>query len=74
MAALQQTCCFSNQGEGMSMADEKRGGCRKGKGGTCTGCGDLEMPGYWCNVCEREVAEKRCPFCGLKTRKLREER
>ena len=59
----------------MGMADEKHGGgCRKGQGGTCTDCGDVEISGYWCDVCEREVAEKRCPFCGLKARKLREER
>jgi predicted RNA-binding protein with PUA domain len=26
---------------------------------------------YWCDVCERAVAEKRCPYCGLKARKIR---
>jgi len=26
---------------------------------------------YWCEVCERTVEEKRCPSCGLKTRKIR---
>jgi hypothetical protein len=26
---------------------------------------------YWCEVCQQNVPEKRCPFCGLKARKMR---
>ena len=26
---------------------------------------------YWCEICGRTVAEKRCPLCGLKARKIR---
>lgn len=37
----------------------------------CPVGGGNNTPTYWCEVCEREVAEKRCPLCGLKARKLR---
>jgi hypothetical protein len=54
---------------------------RKEAGGKCACCGELtpcrfcgeaEDTGYWCDVCGREVASKRCPLCGLKARKIRE--
>ncbi len=45
--------------------------CGEKPGGVCPVCGERELPGYWCDVCERAVADKRCPLCGLKTRKLR---
>ncbi len=39
--------------------------------GTCPGC-DVEEPlQYWCEICQQFVAEKRCPLCGLKARKVR---
>jgi hypothetical protein len=38
----------------------------------CPVCGEREMPGYWCDGCRQAVAEKRCPLCGLKARKIRE--
>jgi len=34
---------------------------------------DRKLPGYWCEVCQRTVAEKRCPLCGLKARKIHRE-
>lgn len=37
----------------------------------CAACGKGEPPHYWCEVCEKVVAEKRCPFCGLKACKIR---
>lgn len=52
--------------------DEKCACPEKENRGSCRGCRE-QMPGYWCDVCNREVAEKRCPFCGLKARKIREE-
>ena len=36
----------------------------------CSSCGDAPLP-YWCETCRRLVAEKRCPDCGLKCRKVR---
>lgn len=49
-------------------------GCSCGGGkpeGTCPVCsGAAETLPYWCEVCRRAVAEKRCPFCGLKARKM----
>lgn len=36
----------------------------------CRICGGTWFP-YWCETCERLVPEKRCPFCGLKARKVR---
>lgn len=37
----------------------------------CKMCGsEITLP-YWCETCQRPVAEKRCPCCGLKTRKSR---
>ena len=55
------------------MADEK---CRCGmekSGEVSQVCEACKQAGYWCDVCKRIVAEKRCPLCGLKTRKIRRE-
>ncbi|ACM20278.1 hypothetical protein Geob_1921 [Geotalea daltonii FRC-32] len=30
-----------------------------------------QRPTYWCDNCKKEVPEKRCPLCGLKTRKMK---
>jgi predicted RNA-binding protein with PUA domain len=27
---------------------------------------------YWCETCQQLVADKRCPGCGLKSRKVRQ--
>jgi hypothetical protein len=61
-------------GKDMNTADEKSACFIKGVGEFCTVCREVEKSGYWCNVCKREVAEKRCPLCGLKARKLRDAR
>jgi len=37
----------------------------------CAACGKGDPPRYWCEVCGKTVAEKRCPSCGLKARKIR---
>lgn len=40
-------------------------------GKTCPMCtAEVALP-YWCEMCERLVAEKRCPGCGLKAKKVR---
>jgi len=38
--------------------------------GGCAACPAEELL-YWCDSCQRSVAEKRCQFCGLKARKKR---
>jgi len=40
---------------------------------SCPVCEKKESPGYWCETCGQVVADKRCPLCGLKTRKMRME-
>ena len=40
--------------------------------GGCAGCAGEELFSYWCDSCERSVPEKRCPYCGLKARKKRQ--
>lgn len=43
----------------------------KDAGKTCPLCDQgIALP-YWCETCERLVAEKRCLGCGLKARKVR---
>ncbi|MGA7826777.1 MAG: hypothetical protein WCA04_03895 [Geobacteraceae bacterium] len=37
----------------------------------CERCRNETQFLYWCEVCEKAVEEKRCPSCGLKTRKIR---
>jgi len=50
--------------------DREECGCNEnGPEMTCGMCGsDTSIP-YWCETCQRLVAEKRCQCCGLKTRK-----
>ena len=54
--------------------EQKKCGCgdghRQGGDGACH-C-EAIFP-YWCDSCERSVFEKRCPYCGLKARKKRQE-
>ncbi len=50
------------------MASETCGCGDKGHDG-CAACGQDDIFGYWCETCKRSVAEKRCPFCGLKAQK-----
>ncbi|HEX2768767.1 MAG TPA: hypothetical protein VHN12_05745 [Geobacteraceae bacterium] len=37
----------------------------------CPACGKKELSGYWCDICQQVVTDKRCPLCGLKARKMR---
>ncbi len=49
--------------------------CAGGKPGEgCPACAERELPAYWCDSCRQAVAGKRCPLCGLKARKRREQR
>jgi hypothetical protein len=51
--------------------DEKTCACvgaePEGHGRRCDG---EERLAFWCDICRRPVAEKRCPGCGLKTRRM----
>jgi len=33
--------------------------------------GGSKLLPYWCDNCQRQVVDKRCPLCGLKTKKVR---
>jgi predicted RNA-binding protein with PUA domain len=39
---------------------------------TCRLCGSDLPLAYWCETCQQLVPDKRCPHCGLKTRKVRQ--
>jgi tetratricopeptide (TPR) repeat protein len=52
------------------VTSDKCTGCKTETHGDCRSCGDAE-PSYWCPNCNRAVAEKRCPLCGLKAQKMR---
>ena len=41
---------------------------------SCTLCDSGGEPLYWCEACREYVAEKRCPLCGLKAKRVREGR
>jgi hypothetical protein len=51
--------------------DECGCGSQKGDSGeqSCAGCRGDEVFPYWCSSCNRAVADKRCPYCGLKAQK-----
>jgi predicted RNA-binding protein with PUA domain len=40
--------------------------------GSCGGCGMEEILAYWCETCKRSVPDKRCPECGLKSKRKKE--
>jgi predicted RNA-binding protein with PUA domain len=47
--------------------------CNEDNSGTeCLTCDRILLLSYWCETCKRPVAEKRCPGCGLKSRKVRQ--
>jgi len=50
------------------MADEKCG-CGQEQEATCAECRREETFSYWCSSCDRAVPDKRCPYCGLKSKK-----
>jgi predicted RNA-binding protein with PUA domain len=53
----------------------KKCACGAGKGekdeASCAVCDMDDIFFYWCSSCNRSVAEKRCPYCGLKAQKKR---
>ncbi|MBI2355039.1 MAG: hypothetical protein HYV06_08425 [Deltaproteobacteria bacterium] len=51
--------------------DKKSCNCGGKEGEPCPVCGAGDTLPYWCEVCRRAVAQKRCPSCGLKARKLK---
>ena len=53
--------------------EQKKCGCGdEQRQGGCAACLSEEILSYWCESCERSVAEKRCPYCGLKARRKRQ--
>lgn len=48
-------------------------GCGDENHADCAGCRGEAIFAYWCESCRRSVADKRCPYCGLKAKKKREE-
>jgi predicted RNA-binding Zn-ribbon protein involved in translation (DUF1610 family) len=57
----------------MEMADmtTRMCSCSGGeKGEICPVCGGETTLPYWCETCRKGVADKRCPLCGLKAKKL----
>ncbi|BCS54936.1 hypothetical protein [Geobacter sp. SVR] len=52
------------------MTDKPCAGGRDKSGEPCPCCETDQSCGYWCETCRRPVAEKRCPLCGLKTKKI----
>ena len=48
---------------------EKKDCCGAPQETKCGGCADALA--YWCESCHKATAEKRCPLCGLKTRRAR---
>jgi len=47
--------------------------CRANPRESCPVSEKREPPDYWCEICGQVVTDKRCPLCGLKTRKIRME-
>ena len=37
----------------------------------CPVSGGCKLLPFWCEACQIAVAEKRCPLCGLKAKKIR---
>ncbi len=44
--------------------------CEKNNWNACGKCVIKELPQYWCETCGKQLPEKRCPDCGLKSRKM----
>jgi len=63
-----------HQSSGGKMAmDKKECNCVAKKAETaCLTCGNEAPLLYWCETCQQLVPDKRCPNCGLKSRKARQ--
>jgi hypothetical protein len=59
-------------GAKQAMSDENCICSVKKPGEVCPVCAESALPLYWCDSCGQSVAEKRCPLCGLKARKVRQ--
>lgn len=49
--------------------EEKKCNCGEKHEGGCGGCSMDDIFTYWCEMCKRSVSDKRCPYCGLKTKR-----
>jgi predicted RNA-binding protein with PUA domain len=54
-----------------AMADGKGKDTDERGKAVCAARGGRQPLPYWCEVCERAVPEKRCPYCGLKAKRIR---
>ena len=59
---------------GENIRDTKGCACGEEISDRCPVCVGAELPAYWCEVCSCAVAQKRCPRCGLKARRIRDGR
>ncbi|HJV34101.1 hypothetical protein [Geomonas sp.] len=55
----------------MAVANEQGCGCGEKHDG-CAACGMENLLSYWCDTCKRGVPDKRCPHCGLKSRRKKD--
>jgi len=53
--------------------EPKNCACDPTRPGSCPSCRAEAIFAYWCESCRRSVAGKRCPYCGLKAKKKRQE-
>ncbi|MBW4056197.1 MAG: hypothetical protein HIU83_12515 [Proteobacteria bacterium] len=56
----------------MTMNNKKCSGSENNPQQTCRACEKGAPQLYWCETCQQLVPDKRCPGCGLKTRKVRQ--
>lgn len=61
----------AGSGEREEAMAEKGCSCGEKHEGGCAGCAMEEIFSYWCESCKRSVPEKRCPYCGLKSKRKR---
>jgi predicted RNA-binding protein with PUA domain len=54
------------------MADDVCECCKNTPAAACQHCTTGTPLLYWCDTCQQPVPEKRCPDCGLKSRRMRE--
>jgi hypothetical protein len=49
----------------------ERSECEEKSCDKCQNCQEDELLLYWCEQCNQAIAEKRCPLCGLKARRMK---
>jgi len=52
---------------------EKNCRCEVGRPESSPCCRAEQIFAYWCETCQVSVPDKRCPQCGLKAKKKRQE-